>query len=97
MTNYKLTNLAVYDLEKIWEYTVEEWSLSQAEKYINGLLISFDLIGTGRIKGKSIDQVREGYKKALYRKHYIFFRLSSNQVVEIIRILHITMDVNTHL
>lgn len=97
MSNYRLTRLAEHDLEKIWEYTVYEWSLNQAEKYIDGLLSSFEAIGQGKTTGKSIDQVRKGYKKALYGKHYIFFRFSSNNVAEIIRVLHVSMDAERHL
>lgn len=97
MSNYKLTKLAEYDLEKIWEYTVKEWSMNQAEKYIDSLLSGFEAIGEGKIKGKAIDSVLKGYKKALHGKHYIFFRFSQDNVAEIIRVLHVSMDVEKHL
>ncbi len=97
MSNYKLTKLAEHDLVKIWDYTIHEWSVNQAEKYIDGLLSSFEGIAEGKIKGKSIDSIRKGYKKALHGKHYIFFRFSPGSVVEIIRILHVSMDVERHL
>lgn len=97
MSNYKLTKLAEHDLVKIWDYTVHEWSFNQAEKYIDGLVSSFEGIAEGKIKGKAIDSVRKGYKKALYGKHYIFFRFSSSNIVEIIRVLHVSMDVERHL
>jgi toxin ParE1/3/4 len=97
MSSYRLTKLAEHDLVKIWEYTVHEWSLNQAEKYIDGLLSSFESIGDGKTKGKSIDSVRIGYKKVLYGKHYIFFRFSPGDVAEIIRVLHVSMDVENHL
>ena len=97
MSNYKLTRLAEHDLVKIWDYTVHEWSVNQAEKYIDGLLSSFEGIAEGKIKGKAIDSIRKGYKKALHGKHYIFFRLSPGNMVEIIRVLHVSMDVERHL
>ncbi|WP_254560262.1 type II toxin-antitoxin system RelE/ParE family toxin [Dyadobacter diqingensis] len=97
MSNYRLTRLAERDLVKIWEYTVNEWSINQAEKYIDGLLSSFEAIGEGKIKGKAIDSVRRDYKKALHGKHYIFFRFSPDNVAEIIRVLHVTMDIERHL
>lgn len=97
MNNYRLTKLAQHDLEKIWEYTISEWSLSQAEKYIDGLLSSFNDLVEGYIKGKSVDSVRKGYKKASYAKHYIFFRTLPDNVIEIIRVLHVSMDVESHL
>ena len=33
MTKYFLTNKANEDLDEIWEYTFDEWSEMQADKY----------------------------------------------------------------
>ena len=41
MARYSLTNKAVEDLSKIWEYTYEVWSESQADKYYELLINSF--------------------------------------------------------
>ena len=38
MPNYKLTNKAVEDLSKIWNYTCEKWSEVQADNYYKLLL-----------------------------------------------------------
>ena len=38
MAEYKLTNKAVEDLSKIWDYTFEVWSEKQADKYYDGLI-----------------------------------------------------------
>lgn len=38
MANYILTNKAVKDLSKIWDYTFEVWSENQADKYYYMLL-----------------------------------------------------------
>ncbi len=38
MTKYHLTNKAVDDLSKIWDYTYEIWSENQADKYYYELL-----------------------------------------------------------
>ena len=38
MAKYKLTNKAVDDLAKIWNYHFDKWSESQAEKYYYMLL-----------------------------------------------------------
>jgi toxin ParE1/3/4 len=31
----EISELALEDLDNIWEYTVEEWSIEQANKYYN--------------------------------------------------------------
>ena len=38
MTEYKLTNKAVEDLSRIWDYTFEVWSEKQADNYYEGLI-----------------------------------------------------------
>jgi toxin ParE1/3/4 len=38
MAKFKLTNKAVEDLSKIWEYTFEVWSENQADKYYEKLI-----------------------------------------------------------
>lgn len=38
MANYILTNKAVEDLTKIWDYTYEVWCENQTDKYYNELL-----------------------------------------------------------
>ena len=45
MAKYHFTNKALDDLIDIWDYTVEEWSQNQAEKYYNliAVLMNWDL------------------------------------------------------
>ncbi len=38
MAEFKLTNKAVEDLAKIWDYTFEVWSEKQADKYYESLI-----------------------------------------------------------
>ncbi len=97
MVQYRLTKLAQNDLENIWLYTIDRHSLDQANRYLDGLLASFDAIVENPGKGKSIDSVRSGYRKLPYGKHSIFFRLAADSVIEIIRVLHQRMDTETRL
>lgn len=96
MSQYKLSRLAGRDIEDIWDYTVSEWSINQAEKYTDGLFWCFDSIADGEIQGKAVDHVRPGYKKASYGKHIIFFK-NAGDIVEIIRVLHSSMDIESRL
>jgi toxin ParE1/3/4 len=97
MANYRITRLAQSDLQSIWDYTVEQWSLSQAEKYIDGLFDCFDAIADGTTQVKAVDHIRQGYKKAVYGRHVVFFKFGNDQVTEIIRVLHSSMDIETRL
>lgn len=97
MTKYRISKLAQQDLENIWDYTVDEWSIEQAEKYIGGLLSCFDRLAAGSTIGKPVEYIRQGYKKTLYGKHYIFYRIAADEIIEIIRVLHVSMDVESRL
>lgn len=44
MAKYSLTQKALEDLYKIWDYTVDAWSESQADKYYSELVSPFKRI-----------------------------------------------------
>lgn len=97
MAKYRVSKLVQNDLEDIWDYTLHEWSIEQAEKFIGGLLLCFDELADGSIIGKSMDYVRHGYRKLLYDRHYIFYQIAQDGVIEIIRVLHVRMDIENRL
>lgn len=97
MIGYRITRLAGYDLENIFEYTGKEWSIEQAEKYLKGLFSCFDSIASGKAKSKAVDHLREGYRKTIYVRHIVFFHIGDDNVAEIIRILHSSMDIENRL
>lgn len=92
MAKYRFTNKALNDLIYIWDYTVEEWSQNQAEKYYNLIIAScLDLADNPQL-GKSYDIIIVnvlGYKCG---QHIIFYREISKNEIEIERILHGMMD-----
>ena len=45
--------------------------------------------------GKAVNDIRQGYYKYKIGKHLIFYRLQNNDI-EIVRILHQKMDIETH-
>jgi len=56
MAKYKISKLAELDLEDIWNYTVYEWSIEQAEKYLNGFGFHQCLLFQLRFTHKSHDE-----------------------------------------
>ena len=96
--NYRLTHEASIDLENIWVYTLEKWSREQADKYINIVLNEIELLAIKPSSGEDYKWVREGYKRLRVKSHFIFYKINIEQnEVEIIRILHQRMDLDTHL
>lgn len=45
-SGYGLTPRAQADLEEIWRYTAESWSVKQADEYVGSLVKTFGLIAT---------------------------------------------------
>jgi toxin ParE1/3/4 len=52
MAEFKLTNKAVEDLSKIWDYTFETWSEKQADKYYGELIFDCQGIAENQSLGK---------------------------------------------
>lgn len=61
MAEYKLTNKAVEDLSKIWDYTFEVWSEKQADKYYGGLISNFEEIAENPELGKTAKVYRSNF------------------------------------
>ena len=95
MAKYYLTNKAVDDLATIWDYTYDEWSESQADKYYLLLLNSCQEIAENPSLGKKYDNVTEKLLGFKSNQHIIFYQIISNREVEIIRILHVRMDLKS--
>ena len=93
---YQISPEAVADLNKIWLYTFETWSLQQADRYYNLLIEEIGNICKIPYSGKLYDHVRKGYRASKVKSHIIFYKIN-NDVVEIIRILHQRMDIENIL
>ena len=92
---YRLSPLAEVDLEAIFIYTVETWSMEQAENYHAAIVSAFEGLAQGKKMGR-ISDVREGYFKYAIGLHMIYFK-QRDLGVDIIRVLHQRMDVSRHL
>ena len=97
MPNYYLTNQAVEDLSLIWEYAVETWSETQADKYYNSLLDTCNTISQNPDLGKNYEGITKYLFGLKISRHIIFYRKISSGQVEITRILHESMDLKTRI
>ena len=93
---YVISKKAVSDLEEIWLYTVEKWSVAQADRYYKLIFDEINFICKNSNSGKSMEHVRKGYRASKVKSHLIFYRVSNN-TIEVIRILHERMDIENIL
>jgi toxin ParE1/3/4 len=91
----RLTPLAEADLEDIWRYTSEHWSLEQANHYHNDLVATMQALTRGDISGH-ICSVRDGYLQYAAGSHILFYR-ETPRTLDVVRVLHQRMDINRHL
>jgi len=95
---YKISHEASKDIEKIWLYTFETWSIEQADRYFNLIMDEIEYLAKNPKSGKEYSKVRTGYFRSRIKSHFIFYKIDNmNDEIEIIRILHQQMDIDTRL
>jgi toxin ParE1/3/4 len=97
MPKYYLTNKAVDDLTKIWNYTYEEWSEQQADRYYQSLISHCEEISKNQKIAKNYTGITSSLFGLRATKHIIFYRVLSSSEVEITRILHERMDLKRRI
>ena len=96
MSGYVLTPAAQADLEDIWRYSVQQWSFTQAERYILSIRDACNDLASGAQNGQDAGDIRAGYRKLKVGSHVLFFRRPGD-TLEVVRILHQRMDLPNRL
>ncbi|MCF6294209.1 MAG: type II toxin-antitoxin system RelE/ParE family toxin [Flavobacteriaceae bacterium] len=97
MANYYLTNNAVIDLAKIWDYTFEQWSELQADNYYEMLISNCEEIANNPNLGKAYEGITPNLLGIKANRHIIFYRKIKKNEIEITRILHGRMDLKNRI
>jgi toxin ParE1/3/4 len=97
MVKFYFTHKAIEDLTEIWNYIVERWSEKQADKYYDLLLASCTELAKKPDIGKKYEIVSPGLLCLRSGEHIIFYSIVSKNEIEIIRILHGTMDLKSRI
>lgn len=97
MPTFTLTNMAKADLKEIAKFTQNRWGLEQRNLYLQMLDVSFHQLAANPFKGKDCSDIRKGYRQLITGSHLIFYRQVHNDTIEIVRILHGHMDIETQL
>jgi len=93
----KISQKAQEDLINIWEYTYKNWSLIQADRYYQIIINCINEVRKQPDLGKNYGFIRNGYRANKVKSHIVFYRLTSEDEIEIIRILHQRMDLKNRL
>lgn len=95
MKHFAFSPAALDDLDSIWDFTADKWSIEQADNYIEGIVDVCRDLAAGSKTGRPVE-IRSGYFKCRIESHVIFYRHNEARI-EIIRILHGRMDSDRHL
>ena len=96
MSQVVLSPKAKSDLSEIWDYTLAEWGIDQAEKYVRDLWEAMQQQACDSSASIDISDVRNGYRKVISGSHVIFFKLTGDGI-DVVRVLHQRMDFERHL
>ncbi len=97
MAKVILRKEAIDDLNDIWIYTFEEWSEKQADKYYATLKFTSSQIGKNPQLGKEYEGVGRNLLGLRAGKHIVFYKISNEDEIEVIRILHERMDLKNRI
>lgn len=97
MAKYFFTNKAVEDLSKIYEYTYEFWSETQADKYYEELIDFCQMLAENPNVGRNYEEIDTRLFGFPANKHIIFYRILSQTEIEVIRILGAETDLKNRI
>jgi len=90
------TQHAENDLIEIWFYSYNEWGESTADYYLDQLNTGICRLLEHPELGMDCHYVREGYRRYPINKHLVFYKVKNTEI-EIVRVLHESMDIDSHL
>lgn len=93
---YRLTVAAEQDYADILRYTLQTWGKKQYNKYRMLLRKALERVADHPALGKRRDELCSGCLSYPAGKHVIFYR-STDTGIEILRILHDSMDAQRHI
>ncbi|MEV4778752.1 type II toxin-antitoxin system RelE/ParE family toxin [Burkholderia sp. LMU1-1-1.1] len=91
MAEYRLTPAAERDLEEIWTYTLQQWGVAQANRYIDMLTATFAELAKSPKTALACDHIRPGYRRRSVHRHVVYFRITPYGIA-IVRVLHERMN-----
>lgn len=98
MMHVFFTDDAEEDLIAITEYTIKNWGIRQADKYNLDIENTYQIIKENpfNLLSKSRENILNNLRSINVGKHAIFYRIIDDKTIEILRILHLSMDFKRH-
>lgn len=92
---YKLSKLAATDFAAIYEYSLLNFGVEQADAYTEDLEKVFELLYQSPFMGNACEGIGEDVRMHYHHRHSIYY-LPRNSDIFILRILHGSMKPSLH-
>ena len=96
MSKYILSPNAQKSLRSIKAYSLEQFGERQTKIYLQSIQSRFEKLVENPEIGKVRHEIKQGYLSALIGSHVVFYR-KANSHIEIIDVLHQSMEPLLHL
>ena len=93
MSTFTLTKRAKSDLRDIAKFTEHRWGRKQRNIYIKQFDDTFHALSETPEMGRNCDHIKPHYQKFPQGSHIIFYRATSINNIQVIRILNKNMDI----
>ena len=97
MADFILSRRAKADIKDIGRYTLETWGKAQRNTYLATLYACFQDLADSPSRGSDCGSLRVGYRKKQCGRHLVFYRTGDEGLLEIVRVLHESMDMASRL
>jgi toxin ParE1/3/4 len=96
VSGYRLTPRAQRDFDEIWVYSRAQWGARRALSYLQDIRATIGLVAANPDLSPINDDLPNGYRQRSAGSHFIFYKRRET-FIEIVRILHQNMDIESHL
>jgi toxin ParE1/3/4 len=86
-----LSPKALTDLEEIWRYTAETWSIDQADRYVDALTHMFDVIAAMPTIARERAEFDPPVRIHAHQSHLIIYTIGDDHIV-VLRLLGARQD-----
>ena len=97
MAGYIINEKALEDLNNIWIYTAENWSVEQANRYYNLIVDEIEYVSENFEETKDFGNIRKNYKFSKVKSHLVFYKKTEKTEMEVVRILHERMNIKNRI
>ena len=97
MTEYIISEKALEDINNIWIYTAENWSVEQADRYYNLIIDEIEYIVGNLNMARDFGKIRKSYKYSKVKSHLIFFKKDKKNEIEVVRVLQERKEIEKRL